>query len=324
MRFYVDADDEVNDPSETTLRQMLRKLCELLFDCNDVVDKIIEQYCDKPSKKEKEYHDPEVMDVLDEIALNDPDNLAEFKELRSEMRKAHMRKLNETAAKNRRLLREVARAKKAKAKARARAKAKAKAKAKTARVPRRHRRIWGRLQNKNGEQSTPHGKSLAENTAAGEEVRAAKPTNDDAPVPSAQDAGNPAAELGVSGQELVRANAIEDAGEHGQSHGCAPRVVMYRTTSAIERLIPPKGVSLSIDEHSCRWRAKVHGERIASVGFGPKCTFDRKGALNHMLDKIWAHYGEERPAHPTIDEIDPALWAGQLDPRQEQPTKYGR
>jgi len=41
-----------------------------------------------------------------------------------------------------------------------------------------------------------------------------------------------------------------------------------------------------------------------------------------MLEQAWIHTGAARPAHPRVDDVDPAAWDGVLDDREEKPKKY--
>ena len=144
-------------------------------------------------------------------------------------------------------------------------------------------------------------------------------------------AGEPAAatpELAGALEVDERGALPLDAGDHGEaletqaldSQRPAP-VKLYSTPELLKLLCPPE-CTLSIDVPACRWRARVAGAPLPSVGFGPWSGRDRRSALVETLDALWAHVPGERPATSYIDSIPREQWGSFWDVREERPRKY--
>ena len=115
--------------------------------------------------------------------------------------------------------------------------------------------------------------------------------------------------------------AAASSGSGGVPAVPAARVRIYTTPQLLKTLCPPHGL-LSIDIPACRWRARIHGETLPSVGFGPFCPYNRRQALVRILDDMWMSSGDARPASAYVHAVAEAAWDGLLDERVEQPRKY--
>ena len=100
---------------------------------------------------------------------------------------------------------------------------------------------------------------------------------------------------------------------------------LFSTPGLLKYILPQAvGCSLSMDQVACRWRARVSGITLPSVGFGPHSGLNRRESLEQALDLMWAHATEPRPDWATIDSVPWEAWQGILDVRVEQPRKYTR
>ena len=324
LHVLLDTEHRHDDVSRTPLGAMLQRLCEHIFGgAGDLIEGILKA-CLGPSQ-DKEYLDPDMVPLLDDILLHAPDDVQEIKDLRSELQGRHLRRLCEDQAKLRqaRVAKRKERLAKAKAKARAKAKATAAPKPKVDPLAAVRRRTW------RGARERPLGPpplppplmapdGVSEPSVGDGVLVATQPPASLSDAPMASPSVDPSAALLPPPDESMLVPASQESNVGGK------RSLVYRTSSAIQLLMPPDNCTLSMDQNSLRWRAVVYGERLSSIGFGPRSLLNRRQSLDAMLGEVWLRYGAPRPAHPTIDEIDPALWDGQLDEREEKPKSYNQ
>ena len=96
---------------------------------------------------------------------------------------------------------------------------------------------------------------------------------------------------------------------------------MYTTPELIDMLQPPGG-KITIDVPGVRWRGRYHDNVIPSIGFGPYSPYNRRTALEAILDFMWKMHGGDRPLNTYVGSLPAEWWQGFLDPLEEQPRKY--
>ena len=279
---------------DMTTNQLFETLCAHVFGgAADLIAAAVQSFL-KP-QEDPTWKNAETCEVVEEMMMHDPNNLSELKEVKQALRSKEARELNQLRNENRAL-------KAARAKAKSSAKAKA-AKAKA--------------------------KAVASAGAAPKAAPVAAPVGPILPLglpdPAPSDPASSSGDLHpVAPEAPPPPSAPEEPPPHPSepSAPSEPRVVLFRTpVEALEGLSPP-GVRLSIDQNSCRWRGRFNGVDLPSVSFGPKSGNSRRQSLELMLEQAWIHTGAARPAHPRVDDVDPAAWDGVLDDREEKPKKY--
>lgn len=148
-----------------------------------------------------------------------------------------------------------------------------------------------------------------------------------APAPEPATFGPPPLADGVVGQadeRPAREPAASSIGPAPGDHMPGERWPAMYSTPDILKVLAPEGVTISLDEPGCRWKATMlDGGMLPSFGFGPRSGRSRREALELCLDEVWSWPGMgTRHSRAFVSEVPADAWRGVLDPRDERPRKY--
>lgn len=291
-------------PSHHSQKDLLEALARFLFkhyDADQLAAMLENLLSAKPAPKNDFIADEQLADLLEEITVHDACNIGDINELKKNVKVIRAQTLSQL---------------KADAK-----KSQQKSKNKRGignRVPLLRRRLARR---RRPGAEVPEGSAAAAAAEAPEgdvQPAALEDAPPSEPPPAHADDGPPLA--------IVEQDASSVA---PPSHARRPILFRepsrYTTPQILKALVPDMpSTSISLEEPACRWAGKLGGDRLPSVGFGPLSPFDRRQALEQMLDTMWAASGRPRPATAYVSAVAPHAWGGTLDPREERPRKYPR